>query len=318
MKFGAFVDCFRADWEKIDAWVTELENGRWQSAWFNDHILAPGPREDEGNIALEGFTALSVAAGMTSKLRLGHMVLGTPYRNPALVAKMAGTLDQATRGRFTLGIGAGWFKREHEAYGFDFPPMKERQDRLQEAAELTRLLFTTKDRVTYTGKYYRLDDAPFNPTGYGGRQIEILIGGNGEKRTLRTVALYGDAMNLDGFAGGGMALEFYQHKVEVLAKHCENVGRDPADIRHTLNVPIVITEDQRVMDLWISRYGPGTVVGPRNYIIDRLGEFSDAGVDEIIIDDMATFGVKNSDRPAADVAESARLMDEQILAAFSS
>ena len=81
---------------------------------------------------------------MTSKLRLGHMVLGTPYRNPALVAKMAGTLAEATRGRFTLGIGAGWFKREHEAYGYRFAPMKERQDRLEEAAELTRMLFTAK------------------------------------------------------------------------------------------------------------------------------------------------------------------------------
>jgi len=195
--------------------------------------------------------------------------------------------------------------------------MRERQDRLQEAAELTRMLFTAKEPVTYGGKYYQLDEAPLNPGGYQGRQIEILIGGTGEKRTLKTLAMFGDAMNLDGFAGAGMEFEYYMHKVSILEQHCANVGRDPKEIRHTLNMPIVVTEDQAVVEHWLQRYGPGTVVGSRNYVLDRIHEFEEAGVDEIIIDDMATFAaLQTLDVPIADIAASCQRMDEEIIAAF--
>lgn len=195
--------------------------------------------------------------------------------------------------------------------------MRERQDRLQEAAELTRMLFTAKEPVTYRGKHYQLDEAPFNPSGYQGRQIEILIGGTGEKRTLKTLAMFGDAMNLDGFAGAGMEFDYYKHKVSILEQHCANVGRDPKEIRHTLNMPIMVTEAQAVIDHWLKRYGPETVVGSRDYVLDRLHEFDEAGVDEIIIDDMATFAaLQTADVPIADLVASCQRMDEEIIAAF--
>ena len=247
---------------------------------------------------------------------MGHLVLGTPYRNPALTCKMAGTLDEASKGRFTLGIGAGWFEREHEAYGWDSPTMRERQDRLQEAAELTRSLLTAREAVTYNGKYYQLDEAPLNPAGYEGRKIEILIGGAGEKRTLRTVAMFGDAMNIYGDAGAAMEFDYYKRKVSILEQHCENVGRDPAEIRHTLNMPVVVTEDQAVIDDWLQRYGPGTVVGSRAYILDRIHEFEEAGVDEIIISDMATVACLTPDVPVSDLVASCKRMEEEIVAAF--
>lgn len=107
MKFGSFISCFRTDWERLSAWIETLENGRWHSAWWPDHILTPGPASGHGLPAYEGFASLSVALGMTKRLHMGHLVLGTPYRNPALTCKMAGVLDQASKGRFTLGIGAG-------------------------------------------------------------------------------------------------------------------------------------------------------------------------------------------------------------------
>ena len=126
MKFGAQVSCYLTDWDDISAVIAAMENGRWHSVYFADHFLPPNrPGASESLTAYEGFTAMAAVAGMTQRLRLGHLVLGNTYRNPALVAKMAGTIDHISRGRFTLAIGAGWFKREHEAYSWEFPSMRE-------------------------------------------------------------------------------------------------------------------------------------------------------------------------------------------------
>jgi hypothetical protein len=114
-----------------------------------------------------------------------------------------------------------------------------------------------------------------------------------------------------------MEFDYYRHKVSILEQHCADVGRDPKEIRHTLNMPIVVTEDQAVVDHWLQRYGPGTVVGSRNYVLDRIHEFEEAGVDEIVIDDMATFAaLQTLDVPIADLVASCQRMDEEIIAAF--
>ena len=130
MQFGAQVNCYRTTWDNIRAVIDTMEAGSWDSLWFAGHYLPPPPRkEDEPLAAYEGFSLIAAAAGITQRLRLGNLVLGNTYRNPALVAKMATTVDQISHGRLTLSIGAAWFAREHEAYGWDFPPMKERSDR---------------------------------------------------------------------------------------------------------------------------------------------------------------------------------------------
>lgn len=280
MKFGVQVNCYDTNWDDLEASIRAMEGGRWHSLWFADHFLPPG--REEHRTAFEGFTLISVVAGMTQRLRLGHLVLGNTYRNPALVAKMAATLDQASRGRFTLALGAAWFKREHEAYGWDFPSMKERQDRFQEACELIRLMFTADGPVDYHGQYYRLDQAPLEPGCYQQPHTPIMVGGTGERRTLRTLAMYGDVFNLDGWARQGMSMEVYRHKTGVLEKHCEDVGRDPAEIRRTLLMPLQITEDQAATDRFLKALGPGSMSGPKSYLIDRIGEFAEAGVDEIM------------------------------------
>lgn len=159
--------------------------------------------------------------------------------------------------------------------------MKERQDRFEEACELMRLLIHTDVPVSYHGKYYRLDEARLSPGSYA-EPIPIMVGGTGEKRTLRTLAKYGDVMNLDGWAGGGMALDYYRHKARVLEDHCNAVGRDPADIRRTLLMPCYLTEDKNLVERVTKSLGPGTVAGPAQYIVDRMGEFADAGVAEVI------------------------------------
>ncbi len=329
MKFGVQVNSFNAMWDDIRAYIQTVEGGRWNSLWFADHFLPPGARrEQEDGTAFEAYTLIAVAAGMTQRLKLGHLVLGNTYRNPALVAKMAATLDQASKGRFTLGIGAGWFKREHEAYGWDFPSMRERQDRLQEACELVRKLFTADGPVDYNGRHYRLDQAPLSPGCYQKPHIPILVGGTGERRTLRTLAMHGDIMNVDGWSGRGMSFELYKHKIDVLERHCEKVGRDPAEIKHTLLMPLKVTDDKAEAERfivglaskasgtsaerWANYEGPlmeprlsGSMAGPLNHVIDRIGEFVDAGVDEIM------FGAI----PTGDV-EAFQRVEEEIVAAF--
>ena len=304
MKFGAQVTCYRNTWDSIREVVEVLEKGPWDSVWFADHYLPPpGRKEEEHLTAHEGFTIVAAVAGFTSKLRLGHLVLGNTYRNPGLVAKMATTIDQISHGRFTLGIGAAWFKREHEAYGWNFPSMKERQDRFQEACALIRDLFHSNEPVSHQGRYYSLDDAPLSPGSFQKPGIPILVGGTGEKRTLRTLAMYGDVMNLDGWAGGPMTAEYFHHKVNVLNAHCERVGRDPSEIQHTVLVPTMVSDDKTKIEAFVRgrRLGSGSAAGPKNYVIDRIGEIVDAGADEIMIGGIPTDDPEEYSRVADEV-----------------
>ena len=291
MKFGAQVGCYRNTWDSIRGVVEVLEAGPWDSIWFADHFIPPPGRRDEEHLtAHEGFTLIAAVAGITEKLKLGHLVLGNTYRNPALVAKMATTVDQISHGRFILGIGAAWFKREHEAYGWTFPSMQERQDRFEEACGLIRALFTSTEPVTVEGTYYTLDEAPLSPGSFQQPHIPILVGGTGEKRTLRTLAIYGDIMNLDGWAGGPMTADYFRHKCGVLDKHCENVGRDPSEIKRTVLMPTLLTDDAAAAEGFIAnrRLGAGTAAGSKNYLIDRIGEIIEAGAEGIMLGGMPT------------------------------
>lgn len=251
---------------------------------------------------------IAAAAGITQRLRLGHLVLGNTYRNPALVAKMATTVDQISHGRFTLGIGAAWFQREHEAYGWDFPSMKERSDRLEEACALLRALLTAEGPVDFNGRYYRLDQAPLSPGSYQKPHLPILVGGTGERRTLRTLAMYGDIFNLDGWARGPMTADYYHHKIGVLERHCEQVGRDPAEIKRTILMPVMVTDDETAAANFIASrsLGAGTAAGPKAYVIERIGEFIEAGVDEIMFAGLVTSQIEQYHR-----------FNEEILAAFN-
>ena len=259
------------------------------------------PREqDELNPAYEAFIPLAVVAGMTKRIKLGSLVLGNPYRNPALVAKMAAELDQASKGRFILGIGAGWFEREHQAYGWDFPSMKERHDRLDEACELIRKLFTEQEPVDFRGQYYRLERAPLSPSCYQTPHVPIMIGGNGERRTLRTLAKYGDIYNFNGWHG--MDVDVFKRKLNVIARHCEDFDRDPAEIQLTVHFPMRLAETETEQER-IRQENPGWVVGSRNFQIDLIGEFEKAGAEEMCC---AIFGN----------IEELQRVDEEIIAAF--
>ena len=306
MKFGAQLKVYRAQWDEMEAYIQAMEAGRWNSIWFPDHFLPPVPvagipaEQDERNPAYEAFIPLAVTAGMTKRLKLGTLVVGNRYRNPALVAKMAAEVDQASKGRLILGIGAGWFEREHEAYGWDFPSMKERQDRLEEACALIRKLFTEQEPVDFQGQYYRLERAPLSPGCYQEPHVPIMIGGNGERRTLRTAARYGDIYNYNGWAG--MDVEVFKHKRSVLERHCEAIGRDPAEITLTVHYPLRLAETEAERQR-ILQVNPNRTVGSRNFHIDLVGAFADAGVEEMCC-------------ATQDRVEDLQRVDEEIIAAF--
>lgn len=282
MKFGAQVSAYITSWDDIRAVVETMDAGRFSSVWFADHFVPPNrPRAQEPQPAYEAFALAGAVASITQTLRIGHLVLGNTYRNPALVAKIAGSIDHISHGRFTLGIGAAWFEREHQAYGWSFPSMKERQDRFQEAMQLLRALFHATEPLDFQGDYYQLDEAPLSPGSYDA-PIPLLVGGTGEKRTLRTLAMYGDILNLDGWAGQGVSGDLLRHKISVVERHCADVGRDPAEITPTVLVPVRLTDDQARADRFIEAIGPNSVAGSADYIVQRLGELIDAGAQEIM------------------------------------
>jgi alkanesulfonate monooxygenase SsuD/methylene tetrahydromethanopterin reductase-like flavin-dependent oxidoreductase (luciferase family) len=199
--FSAQIANEKTNWEEILAVLAAMEKGRWSGVYTYDHFIpplssTPDVKDFELDDTLEGWSLLASIAAVTKKLNLGVLVTGITYRNPALLAKMAATIDVVSKGRMILGIGAGWNIREHEAYGWDFPPIKERSDRLEEAAELIKKLFNSDGRVSYQGQYYQLKEASFCPRQGGSSPIPIMIGGKGKKRTLKTLAKYGDIMNV--------------------------------------------------------------------------------------------------------------------------
>ncbi|MCA9830944.1 MAG: TIGR03560 family F420-dependent LLM class oxidoreductase [Dehalococcoidia bacterium] len=285
MKFGAQIPGNNTTWDAMVAVAKTMDAGRWESAWTFDHFVPPLAFMDESGDCLEGWMALAGLGAVTTRLRLGTVVTGNTYRNPALLAKMTATLDAMTGGRAILGIGAAWHVREHEAYGWDFPSIKERSDRLEEACELIRALFRADGPVNFQGKYYRLDNAPFAPRHTGPNPIPIMVGGGGEKRTLRTLAKFGDILNVGG------SPEDFARKVDILNQHCADVGRDPSEITKTAFSVLVLQDDEAKAEGLRERFAPNAApedrrrnmtIGNAEHIVGVLRRYQEAGADGAI------------------------------------
>ena len=278
--FGSQLVNEQATWDDIKSVLEVMEAGRWTSVFAYDHFIPPWHHTDEVKDhefldTLEGWSLLASCAAVTKKLKLGILVSGNTYRNPALMAKMAATVDVVAPGRVMLGVGAGWNVRDLEAYGWEFPSMRERSDRLEEACELIRKLFHSgvDERIDYQGDYYTLKQAAFAPKSGNGQPIPIMVGGTGEKRTLKTLAMYGDIMNVIA------SPERVTHLSEVLARHCENVGRDPEEIHKTVHVPIRIIRDEKKAKE-VRGDNDWSMIGSPQYVIDRIGDFVKVGISE--------------------------------------
>jgi len=281
MQFGAQLGNYGTRWSDIRSTVSALEAGRWNSVWFSDHFMPPGNPQAGHGPALEGWTLLTAVATVTERLRLGVLATGNTYRNPALLAKMCATLDHISAGRMELGIGAAWYQREHEAYGWAFPSLQERSDRLEEAVDLIRLLFTKPpdEYVNFSGQYYQLNEAPLSPASTQSPHIPILIGGNGEKRTLRTCAKSGDIFNLDFWHPGGV--DVFKHKADVVVRHCESFNRDPAEVKRTVCLPFRLFETEQ--EFKAAKGMPWYCWGTVPAIQDLLGDYIEAGAQEIML-----------------------------------
>jgi F420-dependent oxidoreductase-like protein len=201
-----------------------------------DHFYQIGSVGSEEEPMLEAYTLLGALAAQTSRVRLSTMVTGVTYRNPATLAKQVTTLDVISHGRAVLGLGAAWNESEHLGYGYEFPPIGERMNRLEEALEIARLMFT-EERPSFEGRYYRIEGALNRPRPLQEGGPPILVGGSGERRTLRAAARYA---NLTNWMGG--SLDDLRHKNEVLERHCEAVGRDSSTITRTMLAPVVLVE----------------------------------------------------------------------------
>ena len=220
--------------------IMKAENSGFDSFWVMDHFhqIQFVGKPDEP--ILEGWTVISLLAGITTKIKLGTLVTGVIYRYPSVLAKVAATLDVLSKGRLFMGIGAAWNEQESLAYGISYPSNQERLLRLEEAIQIIRKMWTEEPTASFNGKYYQIHNAYCNPKPIQKPSPPIMVGGSGERRTLKIVAKYADACNLYG------SIETTKRKLDVLKEHCESVGRDYKSILKTKLGSIVVDDDKEI------------------------------------------------------------------------
>jgi len=268
--------------------ATAAEESGFDSVWVMDHFFQLPALGGPSQPMLEAYTLLGAIGARTRRVKLGTLVTGVTYRNPALLAKIVTTLDVITGGRAILGIGAAWYDIEHDGLGVDYPSDGIRLDRLEEAVQICRAMFR-EERPSFAGRYYRTNDAwnvprPIQPGG-----PPILIGGGGEKRTLRLVARYADLCNITG------DVETIRRKVDILHRHCASEGRDPSEVTVSRLSTLVLTdsEDETVATRSFLREAVGEEsgfnVGREDEIVEQVNELRSAGVGYFIFN-MPTSG----------------------------
>lgn len=302
MQFGVMLPQIKRGWSDTRAAAEAIERLGFHSVWLNDHLYGvPMPAIP----ILEAWTALSAVAAVTERVELGTLVTPIGFRNPALLAKMAATLDNISDGRVIVGLGGGWFAQEFSGYGIDFPPVADRLRQLDEGIALMRRMWS-EEQVTFAGRYYRTDDVYCAPKPV--RRPPILIGGGGEQVLLRLAARHADvwnnlAVNLDQLA----------HKAGVLLRHCEGVGRDPATLRISQQTMVVIGSDEadarskqeKAQRIYGGHMGSG-IAGTPQQCVDQIEALVARGCSLLMIE---FFG--------RDIAEPAQLFAETVLPAFA-
>jgi len=245
----------------------EADGAGFASLWVMDHffqIAMVGPAEND---MLEGYSALAFAAARTKQIKLGTLVTGVTYRHPGILIKTVTTLDVLSGGRAYLGIGAAWNEEEHRGLGIPYPPLAERFERLEETLRLAHQMWAG-DEQPFNGTHYQLARPLNSPQALQRPHPPILIGGSGEKKTLRLVAQYADACNLFGAPGAESEL---RRKLDVLRRHCEAVGRPYEEVQKTALYRLNVTRD-----------GRDDSVTPQ-VAVEQLAAMADLGFDEIIL-----------------------------------
>lgn len=304
-------------WAELMAIGAEIDGLGFDELWSNDHFLplAAGTEGADGGLAgpvFEGWSILFGWAGISHRARMGCLVSGAGYRNPALLVKMATVLDHATSGRAALGLGGGWFAPEHRAFGWAFPPLGERIDRFGEAARICRGLLDGGE-VTRSGDWFTTEGARNDPRPVQDR-LPLVIGGSGEKRTLRIVAETADIWN-----GDSDTPESFARRNEILDGHCRDVGRDPSTIERTVGLPPVIIRPSRaeaveVLTDILERHATDRAAARRaaesspfadtlDAVVTRLGAYRDAGANAVMFDLPAPYDRATIEAMAGQVRE---------------
>ncbi|MCA1666253.1 MAG: TIGR03560 family F420-dependent LLM class oxidoreductase [Thermomicrobia bacterium] len=269
-------------WDSVERVARATDDSAFDSLWVYDHFLYEGgyPGHPYSEPVMECFTTLGAIAAVTQRIRLGQLVLGVPYRNPAAMAKMATTLDLISHGRSILGLGAGWHKREYEAYGWgDFEPAPVRMKRLEEALRVVLAIWTERP-AHFEGTYYRLDQANENPSPIQQPHPPIMVGGSGEKVTLRLVAQYAQFCNVSGDP------ETVGRLFGSLRDHCARLDRPFEEITRSIYTTVVIGKDDAEVAAKRARLAPfipdGTLIGTPDQLIEIFREYARVGCQYVV------------------------------------
>jgi F420-dependent oxidoreductase-like protein len=263
-------------WDEVRGSAAHAERTGWDGIWVADHFMPDGERSSSPR--LEAWTTIAALAARVERVRVGVLVTGNTYRHPAVLAKMAATVDHICGGRLVLGLGAGWQVNEHDAYGIDLPEVGERLARLDEACQVIRLLHS-KERSNFAGRFYRLVDAPCEPKPVQ-RPLPLLIGGGGERTTMRIAARYADEWNCWGLP------ELMARKAEVLEHHCVEIGRDPASIRCSAQAVVLMSDNAEQLKSWRSDSSAmPRIIGTASEVAEVMARYVEVGVDEFVVSD---------------------------------
>jgi F420-dependent oxidoreductase-like protein len=253
-----------------------VEQTGWDGIWYADHFMPNA--EDTSTPWPEAWITLAALGAQVPRLRLGTLVSGNTYRHPAVLAKMATTLDHISGGRVVLGLGSGWQENEHAQYGIPFYTVADRLKRLDEACQVIKALFS-EEKSSFAGTYYQLDNASLEPKPVQ-NPLPLLIGGGGEQVTLKITARYADEWNVWG------TVDTLKSKMAILDRHCESVGRDPAAIKRTAVALLFMSDDTAFLDkMRAADMQQAAIIGTPAEVRDIVAEYEAAGVNELIVPD---------------------------------
>ena len=277
-------------WAEVASLAQHAEQTGWDGIWYADHFMPNA--EDTTTPWPEAWTTLAALSACVPRVRIGTLVSGNTYRHPAVLAKMAATLDHISGGRAVLGLGAGWQENEHQQYGIPFYTLAERLARLDEACQVIKALYN-EPVANFAGDFYQIEAASLEPKPLQ-QPLPLLIGGGGEKVTLKITARYADEWNVWG------TVDTLRHKMEILDGHCGDVGRNPADIQRSAVALLFMSDDdsyvERMRSAGIER---PSIIGGVSEVKDIVAEYQAIGVDELIVPDF-TLGSGDQKRATMD------------------
>ena len=293
-KVGIVLPIYDVDVKDALHFAVQAEDSGYDSLWVEDHLM-PWQLSCE-KPTLEGWVLLSILAEKTERIRLGTMVSNVLYRHPVVLAKLATMVDRVSSGRFTMGLGLGWYEDEAKAYGLPMPPLRTRIEMFNEAIKLMKILWTSKGKVSFKGKYFSLENAPFEPKPIQKPHPPVIVGTGGEKVMLKIVA-----REANGWNYGALSPKEVKHKLDVLRKYCEEIGRSFEELEKTFELYVFIgkTRDEaetilkeyletipkgnKLQHVIQQLYIENALKGTSDDILEQMRKYVDAGIEHFIL-----------------------------------